>query len=94
MNMKEVKGHIDDLIVDYLTGSLPESAMSELKEWIKASPENKKYFLQQSEIWFSTMNRKLADMIRIRLLKYLKNALKEIEVVDVFLSGTILRVLL
>lgn len=61
MNMKEVKGHIDDLIVDYLTGSLPESAMSELKEWIKASPENKKYFLQQSEIWFSTMNRKLAS---------------------------------
>ena len=61
LNMKEVKGHIDDLIVDYLTGSLPESAMSELKEWIKASPENKKYFLQQSEIWFSTMNRKLAS---------------------------------
>ena len=61
LNMKEVKGHIDDLIVDYLTGSLPESAMSELKEWIKASSENKKYFLQQSEIWFSTMNRKLAS---------------------------------
>lgn len=59
--MKEVKGYIDELIVDYLAGSLPDSTMSELKEWIKSSPENENYFLRQCEIWFSAMNHELAS---------------------------------
>lgn len=49
------KEHIDDLIITYLTNGLDEDALNELKEWIAASPENEKYFMQQQEIWFSAV---------------------------------------
>lgn len=54
--MKDPKEYIDELITDYLTGNLKEDNVSELKEWIATSPENKEYFIGRREIWFSVMN--------------------------------------
>lgn len=64
--MKETKEYIDELIVNYLTGHLTGNMLEELKKWIDASPDNKKYFVEQQEIWFSAMNCELVD-------KYNKN---------------------
>lgn len=51
--MKAEKEYIDDLIVTFLTNGLEENALNELKEWIAASSDNEKYFMQLQEIWFS-----------------------------------------
>ena len=51
--MEEEKKHIDELIATYLTEGLDKNALAELKAWIAASPENKNYFIQQREVWFS-----------------------------------------
>lgn len=64
--MKETKEYIDELIVNYLTGHLTSNMLAELKKWIDASPDNKKYFVEQQEIWFSAMNCELVN-------KYNKN---------------------
>ena len=49
--MKAEKEHIDELIVSYLSNELDGNAVHELKEWIAASVENEKYFMQRQEIW-------------------------------------------
>lgn len=52
------KEHIDNLIITYLTNGLDKDAQNELKEWIAASADNEKYFMQQQEIWFSAVSSK------------------------------------
>lgn len=59
--MEELKRQIDELITDYLTGSLDAQAAEELKKWRTASAENERYFLRQRELWFSAMNAKEAS---------------------------------
>ena len=54
--MKAEKEHIDELIVSYLSNELDGNAVHELKEWIAASVENEKYFMQRQEIWFSAIS--------------------------------------
>ena len=54
--MKAAKEHIDELIVSYLSNELDGNAVHELKEWIAASVENEKYFMQRQEIWFSAIS--------------------------------------
>lgn len=49
--MKAEKEHIDELIVSYLSNELDGNAVHELKEWIAASVENEKYFMQRQEIF-------------------------------------------
>ena len=56
--MKAEKEYIDELIATYLSNGLNEDALNELKEWMAASAENEKYFLQQQEIWFSAVKAK------------------------------------
>ena len=55
--MEEENRHIDELIASYLTEGLDKNALDELKTWIVASAENRQYFIQQREIWFSAVNR-------------------------------------
>ena len=61
-NMEEEKKYIDELIANYLTGSLDKSALDELKAWMAASPANENYFIQQREIWFSAVSREAASI--------------------------------
>lgn len=51
--MKAEKEHIDELIASFLNKDLDERGAQELKEWIGASVENEKHFMQRQEIWFS-----------------------------------------
>ena len=64
--MKEENKHIDELIANYLTGSLDKNALEELKIWIEESPEYKSYFIQQREVWASAVSREV-------VLKYNKD---------------------
>ncbi len=48
------RGHIDQLIVSYLSGELDDLQIKELKSWIDRSDENKRYFMQYQEIWVSS----------------------------------------
>jgi ferric-dicitrate binding protein FerR (iron transport regulator) len=47
---------VDDLIAARLTRGLSSEESNELNEWIHASEENKVYFLNMREIWFSAIN--------------------------------------
>ena len=60
--MEEENRHIDELIASYLTEGLDKNALDELKTWIVASAENRQYFIQQREIWFSAVNREAASV--------------------------------
>lgn len=60
--MEEENKHIDELIANYLTEGLDKNASDELKAWIAASVENRQYFIQQREIWFSAVNREAASI--------------------------------
>lgn len=55
--MEEENIHIDELIADYLTGSLDEKELTELKVWMAASDENEAYFIRKREVWFSAVSR-------------------------------------
>ena len=71
--MKAEKEHIDELIVSYLSNELDGNAVHELKEWIAASVENEKYFMQRQEIWFSAISvKRMLNMIRAKHLNNLK----------------------
>ena len=52
--MKEDKDQIDDLIVARLSGNSSAGEDEQLFQWISASEENKRYYLEQREIWFSS----------------------------------------
>ena len=56
--MKSTNTHIeiDELIATYLSQGLESEKLSELENWLKASPENQKHFQQMREIWFSTIS--------------------------------------
>lgn len=60
--MEEEKIYIDELIADYLTGSLDEKGLAELKAWIAASAENEAYFIRQGEVWFSSVSREAVSI--------------------------------
>lgn len=70
--MKAEKEHIDELIVSYLSNELDGNAVHELKEWIAASVENEKYFMQRQEIWFSAISVK-EDVKYDKRAKHLNN---------------------
>lgn len=64
--MEEENKHIDELIVNYLTDGLDKSSLDkksfdELQVWIAASEENKNYFIQQREVWFSVVSREVTS---------------------------------
>lgn len=52
--MEQSKEHINDLIIQLLSGELSAEEQQELKAWIDAVPENRKYFNEWQEIWFSS----------------------------------------
>ena len=56
--MKKGEKDIDELIATYLAEGLDVDSLKELKEWMAASPDNEKYFMQQQELWFSATDRK------------------------------------
>lgn len=47
--------HIDELISTFLAEGLEPDALGELKAWIAESEENRAYFVQHREIWFSAV---------------------------------------
>lgn len=51
--MEQQTEHIDDLIVQLLTGTITDRDYHELKAWIAASAEHERYFMQRQEVWFS-----------------------------------------
>lgn len=48
--------NIDELIAEYLSGEISQERKKTLFLWTEESPENKKYFLEKEEIWFSSMS--------------------------------------
>lgn len=53
--MEERNSHIDELIAAFLSGGLDKEAREELEAWMSASEDNRRYFMQQQEIWFSAV---------------------------------------
>lgn len=53
--MEERNSHIDELIAAFLSKGLSKEAREELDVWIASSEENRRYFMQQQEIWFSAV---------------------------------------
>lgn len=53
--MEERNSHIDELIAAFLSRGLDKEAREELEAWIAASEDNRRYFMQQQEIWFSAV---------------------------------------
>ncbi|MDO4162898.1 MAG: FecR family protein [Bacteroides sp.] len=53
MNLKE-HTYIDELITQYLSGTLDKESFSTLKQWSSESEANRKYVRDQLEVWFSS----------------------------------------
>ena len=54
--MKENERYdIDAWIAEYLSGGLDPATKAELEAWVNASEENRRYFLQREELWFSAV---------------------------------------
>ena len=51
--MEEANGHINELIVSFLSKELGQEGLKELKAWIAASEENRAYFMRCQALWFS-----------------------------------------
>lgn len=47
---------IEELIAEYLSGGLDASRKAELERWVNASEENRHYFMQREELWFSAVS--------------------------------------
>jgi transmembrane sensor len=47
---------IDELIAGYFAQELNKEELAELQNWLKISSDNRNYFLQAQEIWFSTIS--------------------------------------
>lgn len=56
MNKKNYTTSIDDLIAGYFAQELNDEQLAELQVWLKDSDENKAYFLQTQEVWFSAIS--------------------------------------
>ncbi len=54
MNKQNTTKEIDALIAGYLSDGLEVEKHIILKQWINASPENRKYFNDSQEIWFTS----------------------------------------
>ena len=55
MQYEEMKNErIDQLIAEYLSGSLTAEAFQELKSWSQQLDENRMYVRNQIEVWFSS----------------------------------------
>ena len=55
MQYEEMKNErINQLIAEYLSGSLTADAFQELKSWSQQSDENRMYVRNQIEVWFSS----------------------------------------
>lgn len=55
MQHEEMKNErIDQLIAEYLSGSLTADVFQELKNWSQQSDENRMYVRNQIEVWFSS----------------------------------------
>ncbi len=52
----------EDLIVAYLSGNANRQDIEALKVWLNESSENRKYFLQRQEIWFSSISEKESSL--------------------------------
>ena len=55
LKMEERNSHIDELIAAFLSRGLDKEAREELEAWISASEDNRRYLMQQQEIWFSAV---------------------------------------
>lgn len=53
--MEERNSHIDELIAAFLSNGLDKEGREELEAWIAASEDNRRYFMQQQEVWFSAV---------------------------------------
>jgi transmembrane sensor len=56
MNSETDKNRIDELITGYLAQRLQKQELEELYAWLTASNENKEYFAQMQEVWFSSIS--------------------------------------
>lgn len=56
MNTKNDIARLDELIAGYFAQGLNKDELAELQQWIKASVDNKTYFLQAQEVWFSAIS--------------------------------------
>ena len=56
MNTKNDIARIDELITGYFAQQLSNEELAELQQWLKASIDNKTYFLQAQEVWFSAIS--------------------------------------
>jgi ferric-dicitrate binding protein FerR (iron transport regulator) len=56
MDTKTNIAHVDELIAGYLVQQLKKDELTELQQWLQASDENKNYFLQSQEVWFSAIS--------------------------------------
>ncbi|MDR1585635.1 MAG: FecR domain-containing protein [Prevotellaceae bacterium] len=55
MNKNANPNKIDELIAGYFSQGLSGQELNELREWLAASGENKEYFRQMQEVWFSSI---------------------------------------
>ena len=55
--MEKRQEHIDELISVFLSEGLNRQEQEMLNAWISESKENRKYFMQYQEIWFSSLQK-------------------------------------
>ncbi|SES70894.1 FecR family protein [Prevotella sp. kh1p2] len=54
--MEQQREHIDELIVQLFTGTITSDDYHALQQWIAASADHERYFLQRQEVWFSAVD--------------------------------------
>ena len=55
MNTKNDIDDVDELIAGYFAQELSIEELTKLQQWLNSSNENKKYFIQAQELWFSSI---------------------------------------
>ena len=56
MNTINDIARIEELIAGYFAQELTKEELAELQQWLKSSDNNKTYFLQAQEVWFSAIS--------------------------------------
>ena len=56
MNTINDIARIDELIAGYFAQELNKEELAELQHWLKSTDDNKTYFLQAQEVWFSAIS--------------------------------------
>ena len=78
IEMENEKSYIDGLIADYLAQGLEKEKLTELKSWLEQSAENKIYFAQQREVWFSAVCKDESSIYnKEEAFKLFKNRVKD-----------------